>query len=124
MQIAEEAVVVFKSSLPEKTKDFILFILSQVTLFDQHNHEKLSTNAKRGVVEKIKEWHDSGSIYYEMTIKNGQRHGSFSMWDVKGKLICTMMFENGKINGLASLFKADGEEKIEFKHGCPILLDK
>ena len=119
----QQATKVFKSNLPEKTKEFILFVVAQLTALDIANSEKLLANIKNGGVEKLKEWHQNETIYYEMPIKNGQRNGLFQMWQPDGKLMCEIPFENGKINGFAIFRKVDGDEKVMFKDDMPILLD-
>jgi antitoxin component YwqK of YwqJK toxin-antitoxin module len=122
-QTMQQATKVFKSNLLEKTKEFVLFVIAQLTALDIANHEKLSVNVKKGGIEKLKEWHENGAIYYEMPIKDGKRNGLFQMWQPDGRLMCEIPFENGKINGFAILRKVDGDEKVMFKDDMPILLD-
>ena len=120
----EQAKKINKSNLPETTKVFLLFVLSQVDLFKSKHAEKIALNKPKGSVEKIKEWHDSGSIFCEASILNGIEHGSFTMWNPKGAMICSINFDKGKLAGISSLFKSDGEERVKFNDGVPILLDK
>jgi antitoxin component YwqK of YwqJK toxin-antitoxin module len=120
----KQADMIYHSALSEKTKEFLLFVIAQLRTFDMRNDEKMLSSKKTGAVEKIKEWHDNGSIFYEMTIRNGVREGSFTMWDTKGRKVCSIPFEGGKMHGILSLFKSDGEERIRFENDTPILLDK
>ena len=123
-QKMQQAMKVHKSALQEKTKEFMLFVLAQLASLDVINHDKLSANAKKGGVTKLKAWHENQTIFYEMTIKDGKRDGSFSMWNTKGVQLCLIPFECGEIHGTAHLYKSDGEEIVIFEHDCPIVLDR
>lgn len=120
----EQAKKIHKSNLPEKTKEFIIFVLAQLASLDETNKNKLEANTQKGIVEKLKEWHQNETIYYEMPIKDGKRNGLFMMWLPNGRLLCEMPFEVGKLNGIAVLHKATGDEKVVFEDDCPIFLDK
>lgn len=122
--VIERAAKISKSNLSTENKDLLLFIFVQLIAIDDLSAEKLLANIKKSTVEKIKEWHDNGTIYCEMTIKNGKRHGGFSMWNTKGDLLCEIPFENGEMHGTAIFHKEKGQENINFDHDYPILLDK
>jgi antitoxin component YwqK of YwqJK toxin-antitoxin module len=122
--ITEQMRKVYKSSLGEQTKEFVLFVLAQLASLDEGNGKKLLANAQKGTVEKLKAWHENESIYYEMPIKLGKRNGLFMMWQPNGKLLCEVPFEDGKINGIAVFRKASGDEKVVFENDTPISLDK
>jgi antitoxin component YwqK of YwqJK toxin-antitoxin module len=115
---------VHKSNLGEQTKEFVLFVLTQLASLDENNAKKLAANIHKGVLEKLKAWHEKGAIYYEMPIKSGKRNGPFMMWQPNGKLLCEIPFEDGKINGIAVFHKASGDEKVVFENDTPISLDK
>jgi len=117
------AMKIHKSDLKAETKEIMLFIVAQLIAIDNINEAKLIANKKKGSTERLKEWHDNGSIYCEMTIKDGKRHGTCSVWSPEGVSLCEIPFENGVIHGVAHIYKSAGQEDIYFKEGCPILLD-
>ena len=123
-QKMQQAMKVHKSALCEKTKEFMLFVLAQLTSLDVINHDKLSANATKGGVVKLKAWHENETIFYEMVIRDGKRDGNFTMWNPKGDQICVIPFENGEIHGTAHLYKAGGEEIVVFEHDSPIVVDR
>jgi uncharacterized protein len=74
-----------------------------VTLFEYHNdflvsRERLNRMDNKGLKQgDWKEFYPNGNIKSERTYKDDLLHGYYKEYDAKGKLVLTMLYENGAI---------------------------
>jgi antitoxin component YwqK of YwqJK toxin-antitoxin module len=74
-----------------------------ITLLEYNNdflvsREKINRTDGKGLKQgEWKEFYPSGEIKVEKSFKDDQLHGYYKEYDIKGKLVLTMLYENGSI---------------------------
>ena len=74
-----------------------------ITLYEYHNdflisRERINRKDSKGLKqEEWKEFYPGGTIKKEMTYRDDQLHGYYKEYDIKGRLVLTMLYDNGAI---------------------------
>jgi antitoxin component YwqK of YwqJK toxin-antitoxin module len=82
----------------------------------QSLREEVYTAGKADGVWKV--WFPNGQMKTEVGIKDGVRNGKFAEWDEKGTPRYELNFVDGKLDGTAHLWGADGRKVVQqYKDG-------
>jgi len=73
--------------------------------------EEVYTAGKANGVWKV--WFPSGQMKTQVGIKDGVRHGAYNEWDEKGNKRGELNFVDGKVDGTATLWGAEGQKVIQ-----------
>lgn len=73
--------------------------------------EEVYAEGKADGVWKI--WFPSGQIKTEATMKQGTRDGAYQEWDEKGNKRAELNFADGKLDGTATLWGAEGQKVVQ-----------
>ena len=60
-----------------------------------------------------RQWYQDGTVKSETSYVNGQRHGSYTLRDLEGKLLYEAMYQAGKLDGLATWWYNNGQKRWE-----------
>jgi antitoxin component YwqK of YwqJK toxin-antitoxin module len=78
--------------------------------------EEHYANGKKDGVWKV--WFPNGKLKHQAGFKQDERHGTETEWDDKGKKLVEFEFTDGKMNGTATRFFADGKTIVQtYKDG-------
>jgi antitoxin component YwqK of YwqJK toxin-antitoxin module len=82
----------------------------------QQLREEVYDNGKANGTWKV--WFPSGQLKTQIGITNGVRDGVYAEWDEKGKQRYALNFADGKLDGTATLWGADGQKVVQvYDHG-------